>query len=69
MIDADRSFSRDALLAEIAERFGPAVRFHTCSAEGMTAGELIEFLESRGKFLSDGGGWRVDEGEICNDGE
>ncbi len=39
-----------ASLTEIIERkFGQDARFHTCSAENMTLGELLEFLASRDK--------------------
>jgi probable metal-binding protein len=41
-------------------------RFDACAAQGMTADELIDFLESRGKFREEAGGWRVNEGEICD---
>lgn len=67
MIEADRAFTRDSLQAEIAERFGEDARFHTCPSPDMRAGELIEFLETRSKFRSVEGGWRVDRDEICGD--
>ncbi len=67
MIATDRSQTREGLLESIAERFGADARFHTCAADGMTADELIDFLVARGKFRTVDGGWRVDEGEICDD--
>jgi probable metal-binding protein len=67
MIEADRPFTRDSLQAKIAEHFGENARFHVCSSRDMRAGELIEFLETRGKLRSAGFGWRVDQNEICGD--
>lgn len=67
MIEADRAHTRDSLQAEIAERFGEDARFYTCSSHDRTAEESIEFLETRGRFRSVEGGWRVDEDEICGD--
>ena len=42
-----------------------AARFHTCSAENMTAEELIEFLAQRGKFTAGADGFSVDPSTIC----
>lgn len=51
----------------IAERFGPEARFHTCSASNLTAGDLIRFLEGRGKFSpTTDGALSVDPRKICN---
>ena len=69
MVETDRPFTREALRTEIAKHFGEDARFHTCSSRDMTAGELIEFLETRKKFRLIEGGWKVDQDEICgNDG-
>jgi len=41
-----------AELIEAAERqFGPAARFHTCSAAGLTVPQVIEFLLMRQKVV------------------
>lgn len=50
MITSNRRFSRETLTAAIEERFGEAASFNACCAEGMTAGELIDFLWQRGKL-------------------
>ena len=44
---APQPFTRESLTSAIVERFGADTRFHTCSAEGMTAGELIDFFAAR----------------------
>jgi probable metal-binding protein len=58
-------FTRDSLVALLAERFGPEARFHTCSAAGMTADELIEFLNLRGKLAGDESGFTVSPHRSC----
>ncbi len=68
MIASGESYTRDTLRAAIHEKFGQATRFFTCSAEQMTADELIDFLESRGKFQPTDGseGFQTDPSKICN---
>ncbi|HDD9719610.1 TPA: YecH family protein, partial [Escherichia coli] len=46
-------------------RFGEQARFHTCSAEGMTAGELVAFLAAKGKFIPSKDGFSTDQSKIC----
>ena len=65
MIDDGRVYTQATLRAAIAERFGEETRFYTCSAENMTADELVAFLESRGKFIHEGDGLRTETGRIC----
>ncbi|MCK6479920.1 MAG: YecH family protein [Planctomycetes bacterium] len=69
MADAGRSYTRAELVAAIHERFGPEARFHTCSAEGMTAAQLVDFLESRRKFIEEGGKVRTERDRICGHGD
>lgn len=66
MIASGKKYTREILEAEIIEKYGPETRFHTCSAENMTANELIDFLEQRGKFVSDGDQFSTQEENICN---
>ncbi len=58
-------FTRDSLASFIAERFGAAARFHTCSAEGMTARELVNFLADRGKFVGTEEGFTLNPARVC----
>lgn len=67
MIESGDVYSRDTLRSAIIDWFGAAARFHTCSAENMTADELIAFLSERSKFTAEDGGFRVNEDEICED--
>lgn len=65
MIEAGTSFSRASLCQAIHERFGPGARFFTCSAEGLIAEELIDFLAERGKFVAQEDGFTFDRGKTC----
>ena len=40
-------------------------RFHTCSAENMTALELVDFLTERGKIEGGESAMQVDASKIC----
>lgn len=65
MVDSGRSFTKESLRDAIVDRFGSSARFHTCSAENLTADELIEFLAARGKFIEAGTGFSTDANRIC----
>lgn len=65
MIDDGRIYTRAMLRAAIVDRFGEETRFYTCSAQGMTADELVTFLERRGKFIADGEGFRTEADRMC----
>ena len=65
MLSSRELYSKDSLTAAIIARFGAATRFHTCSADNMTAAELIEFLAARGKFAESPGGFSIDQDKVC----
>lgn len=65
IVEAGHPFTRDELLDEIAKKFGASARFHTCSAENMTASELLDFLAARGKFHGEESAMQVDPAKIC----
>lgn len=59
--------TRESLVQAIIDKFGADARFQTCSAEGLNATQLVEFLEERGKFMPTGSdGFTVDESKVCN---
>lgn len=62
---AGHPFTREGLMAAIGERFGAEARFHTCSAENMTAAGLVEFLAAKGKFLVCDDGLTIDPARVC----
>ena len=65
MLTAKLPYTKATLKAAIIDKFGADARFYTCSAERMTADELIEFLAQRGKFTAGVGGFVVDPSAIC----
>lgn len=65
MIAANQAYSRASLEAAIIGKFGAAARFHTCSAENMDAGALIDFLAQRGKFAVGPGGFSINPAKVC----
>ena len=67
MAASGQAYTRESLRAAIVERFGPEARFYTCSAESMTADQLITFLQSRGKFHAVVDGFTTDRAAICHD--
>ena len=65
MTEATQPFTRESLTAAIIARFGAEARFHTCSAEGMTASEMVDFLEVRQKFMPAGTGFAINPERVC----
>ncbi|KAG9396025.1 putative metal-binding protein [Carpediemonas membranifera] len=65
MLENPAGFTRETLQVAINARFGADARFHTCSAENMTASQLIDFLEARGKFSSVGEKFNTNPDRIC----
>lgn len=66
MVGAPRPFTEEALEAAVVKQFGGDARFHTCSAEDMTARELIHFLKARDKFIITREGLSMAQDNICD---
>ncbi|MFM2483526.1 YecH family metal-binding protein [Celerinatantimonas yamalensis] len=66
MLSSDQSYSRESLCAAILAKYGQNTRFHTCSKENMRADELVDFLQSRGKFVTTQNGFTTLAEKICN---
>lgn len=66
MLETDGGFSRESLAQAIIERFGTDARFHACSASDMDANAVVDFLESRGKFVAREDGFNTAQDKICN---
>lgn len=60
------AYSEASLKEAIIRKFGEHQRFYTCSAEGMDADKLIEFLKAKGKFMPAAEGFTVDITKVCN---
>ncbi|HCD7427345.1 TPA: YecH family protein [Citrobacter werkmanii] len=65
MIESGEQYSNASLEAAITARFGERARFHTCSAQGMTAAELVAFLAAKGKIIAKEDGFSTHESKIC----
>lgn len=50
VMESDVRHTRDSLISAIIDKFGEETRFYSCSADAMTAEELISFFESNGKL-------------------
>ena len=66
MLQSGKRYTRSTLIEDIEEVFGKDATFYTCSAINMTADELIDFLDSRGKILPMHDGFTTDPSKICN---
>ena len=63
---APNPYSRQQLSDAVEAEFGQNARFHTCSAQGMTLDELLQFLSERGKLTEANGRLNVARENICN---
>lgn len=67
MMEGNSYHSKSELVDAIIGRWGSEETFHTCSAEGMTAAEIVDFLDERGKFMdTPDGGFTVNLLRVCN---
>ena len=66
MLERGGAFTREGLRDAIAARFGADARFHTCSADDLTADQLIDFLAARGKFVDGENGFNTQPHSTCN---
>ena len=66
MIDSGKSYTKESLEQEMIEKFGSDTTFYTCSAQGMSAKELVDFLEKKGKFFGTDEGFQTSQESICN---
>ncbi len=67
MMEGNSYQTREDLVKAIVDRFGAEERFFTCSASDMSAEELVDFLEARGKFMpAQADSFTVDASRICN---
>jgi probable metal-binding protein len=66
MLESNQGFSRESLARAIIARFGEDATFCSCSAAGMNIQAVIDFLESRGKFVASEGGFNTARNRICN---
>ncbi len=65
MLTSGKTYTQQSLIQDILQKFGPDARFHTCSAENLTAEQLVAFLDSKGKLLRQPGGLQTSPNLIC----
>ena len=66
MMEGHTYATKQELVEAIERRFGKEERYYTCSAEGMTATEIVDFLYDKGKFKPTGeAGFTVDLTKVC----
>ena len=65
IIEQGDGLSRAALAAAVIAHFGVQARFHTCSAQDLSAEQLIDLLTSKGKLVESANGLRVRSERIC----
>lgn len=63
----NQRYTEASLVQAIKEKFGDNAQFHTCSAQAMSAEELVVFLKNKRKFMPvEEGNFTVDTDKICN---
>lgn len=66
MIALGKAVKKEELKALMHEKFGGSAQYHTCSVAQMDAESLIDFLESKGKFVQSDEGVQTDIDRICS---
>lgn len=66
MIASGKVYTKDSLEQDIIDTFGEDTRFYTCSVKNMNAGELVDFLKNKGKFLPFNDGFTTEQDRICD---
>lgn len=66
IIRSGEAYTRESLAAAIVAHFGADTRFFSCSADGMDATAMVQFLEERGKFMPVEGGVTIDPSRVCS---
>ena len=65
MIESDEDYTKESLAENIKKKFGEKTVFYTCSAENMSAEQIVDFLEKKGKFINSEKGFTTDKEKIC----
>ncbi|EOD81795.1 hypothetical protein D515_01702 [Grimontia indica] len=58
--------SEQALTHWVDGQWVASARFHTCSQQGLSFSEVLEFLRRRKKIFEDMGAISVNEARVCN---
>ncbi|MGF1685211.1 YecH family protein [Photobacterium japonica] len=66
LLAAETPYTRESLTQAVEAEYGEAVRFHTCSQEGLTLEALLTFLLDRRKVVQDGDILMANPERMCN---
>jgi probable metal-binding protein len=66
MLASGQTYTRASLVEAIRKKFGAQARFHTCSAENLSAEQLVAFLDSKGKLIPQGDGLQTSADLMCD---
>ena len=67
MMEGNTYENKESLIKAIIDKFGAEERFYTCSAEDLSAEELVDFLYERNKFrVTENGNFTVNTSQICD---
>jgi len=66
MANSGLTYSRDTLREAIHKQFGEETTFFTCSSDRLNADQLMDFLQSKGKFIPTQDGFGMTKEQICH---
>lgn len=67
MMEGNTYENKESLIKAIIDKFGAEELFYTCSAEDLSAEELVDFLYERNKFrVTENGNFTVNTSQICD---
>lgn len=65
MATSGKIYTRETLVGELIGKFGREARFCTCSTANLDAGQMVEFLDARGKLVHRAGGFQILNDAAC----
>lgn len=65
MLKSGAVYTKESLVAEVVAKFGPEARFYTCSAQDLTADDLVALLDRKGKLVARPGGFQTTPDLMC----
>ncbi|UCF35545.1 MAG: YecH family protein [Acidobacteriota bacterium] len=68
ILSAGGPIPRETLVQTIESKFGADARFHSCSRDGMTINETLDFLLAKRKTVETGGQLQPGPEGPCNHG-
>jgi probable metal-binding protein len=66
MIESGKTYTESSLKEEIHQRYGADVTFCSCSMQGLSAEQAIEFMAMRGKFVARDQGFFMPGANACS---